>query len=78
MNSSTITSKYQTTVPKEVRQKLGLTIGATLRWEVAGPQARVTAATPEFLDLQGIFRVDPGNPVEDVKQARNRMGTARR
>jgi bifunctional DNA-binding transcriptional regulator/antitoxin component of YhaV-PrlF toxin-antitoxin module len=78
MNSSTITAKYQTTVPKDVRQRLGLAVGGTLHWQVAGQEAHVTAATPEWLDLQGIFRVAAGDPVADVRAARKKMGTGRR
>jgi plasmid stability protein len=30
-----------------------------------------------FLDLRGSFKVGPGDPVEDVRKARRRMGTER-
>jgi AbrB family looped-hinge helix DNA binding protein len=74
MAKSTITVKYQTTVPKEVRQKLGVGPSDTLQWEVLGDHVRVTAARPAFLDREGTIRVGPGDPVEDVRRARKLMG----
>jgi len=70
MTDSTITGKYQTTVPAEVRERLGVRPGDVLRWEVEDDHVRVTAATPAFLALQGRFKVGPGDPVEDVRQVR--------
>ena len=75
MTKSTITVKYQTTVPKEVREKLGVGPSDVLTWEVAGDHVRVTAAEPEFLKLRGSIKVGPGDPVEDVRRARELMGT---
>jgi bifunctional DNA-binding transcriptional regulator/antitoxin component of YhaV-PrlF toxin-antitoxin module len=46
MAKSTMTVKYQTTVPKEVRQKLGVGPSEALQWELVGDHVRVTAATP--------------------------------
>jgi AbrB family looped-hinge helix DNA binding protein len=74
MSRSTLTVKYQTTVPKEVREKLGARPGDVLQWEVVGSSVRVTAATPAFLTLQGSFKVGPGDPVDDVRKARELMG----
>ncbi len=74
MAQSTLTAKYQTTVPGEVRQSLGARPGDFLQWEVAGGQVRVTAASPAFLNLQGAFKVGQGDPVEDVRKVRDLMG----
>lgn len=75
MAKSTITVKYQTTVPKEIRQKLGVGPNDTLDWEVLGDHVEVRASSRAFLDLCGSFKVGPGDPVEDVKRARELMGT---
>jgi len=72
---STITVKYQTTVPKEVREKLGVGPSDMLQWDLAGDHIRVTASTRAFLDLRGSFKVGPGDPVQDVQRARELMGT---
>lgn len=75
MPKSTITVKYQTTVPKEVRERLGVGPSDVLQWEVVGDHIRVTASNRAFLDLRGSFKIGPGDPVEDVRRARERMGT---
>jgi bifunctional DNA-binding transcriptional regulator/antitoxin component of YhaV-PrlF toxin-antitoxin module len=75
MPKSTITVKHQTTVPKEVRRKLGVGPSDMLQWELVGDHVRVTATSRAFLDLRGSFKVGPGDPVEDVRRARERMGT---
>jgi bifunctional DNA-binding transcriptional regulator/antitoxin component of YhaV-PrlF toxin-antitoxin module len=77
MAKSTITVKHQTTVPKEIRQKLGVGPSDVLQWEVVGDHVRVTVATPAFMALQGAFKVGPGDPVEDVRRARELMGIRR-
>lgn len=76
MRKSTLTVKYQTTVPKEVREKLGIGPSDMLQWEMAGDHVRVTASSRAFLDLRGSFKVGPeSDPVEDVRRARELMGT---
>jgi len=75
MPQSLITTKFQTTVPKEIRQKLGLRSGDTLRWEVVGRDIRVVSARRSFLDRRGSLHVGPGSVVDDVRQARGRRGT---
>lgn len=74
MAKSTITVKNQTTVPKEVRLKLGVGPSDVLQWELAGDYVRVTAATPAFLQREGSIKVGPGDPVDDVRRARELMG----
>jgi AbrB family looped-hinge helix DNA binding protein len=74
MAKSTITVKYQTTIPKEVRQKLGVRPSDVLQWEVVGNHVRVTAASPAFLQREGRIKVGPGDSVEDVRRAREIMG----
>jgi bifunctional DNA-binding transcriptional regulator/antitoxin component of YhaV-PrlF toxin-antitoxin module len=74
MPKSTITVKYQTTVPKEVREKLHVGPSDVLQWEVVGNHVQVTASSRAFLDLRGSIKVGPGDPVEDVRRAREQMG----
>ena len=78
MTQSTITSKYQTTVPKEVRQKLGLRPRDVLCWEVVGGDVRIVPARRSFLDRRGSLHVGPGSVVEDVRRARTLRGTGAR
>jgi len=74
MAQSTITSKYQTTVPKEVRQKLDLGPKDVLLWEVVGKDARVSVARSSFLDRRGSIHVGSGSAVDDVRTARAQRG----
>ena len=75
MIQSTITSKYQTTVPKEIRQRLGLRPSDVLCWEVTGQDVRVVPARRGFLEHRGSLRVGAGSTVEDVQRARASRGS---
>jgi bifunctional DNA-binding transcriptional regulator/antitoxin component of YhaV-PrlF toxin-antitoxin module len=78
MTKSRITVKNQTTVPREVREKLAVGPTDTLQWEVIGNRVLVSAATPAFLTREGRIKVGAGDPVEDVRNARSLMGSKRR
>jgi bifunctional DNA-binding transcriptional regulator/antitoxin component of YhaV-PrlF toxin-antitoxin module len=74
MEKSRLDKKYQTTVPREVRDELGLGPGDVLLWEVIGGVARVRPATRAFLARRGSIRVGPGSTVDDVRRARRHRG----
>ncbi|MGH9465344.1 MAG: AbrB/MazE/SpoVT family DNA-binding domain-containing protein [Thermoanaerobaculia bacterium] len=75
MAKSTITSKFQTTVPREIRNRIGLSPGDELNWEVLDGYIRVVPASTAFLELRGSIRVGRGSTVEDVRRWRARWGT---
>ncbi|MEM6455520.1 MAG: type II toxin-antitoxin system PrlF family antitoxin [Acidobacteriota bacterium] len=75
MAQSTITTKFQTTVPKEIRQKLGLRPQDKLHWEIVGNEARIVPARRTFLAHRGRIQVGPGSAVGDVARARTLRGT---
>jgi bifunctional DNA-binding transcriptional regulator/antitoxin component of YhaV-PrlF toxin-antitoxin module len=75
MTKSTITVKYQTTVPKEVREKLGVGPQDVLQWEVADGYVRVSAAGKAFLRRRGTIHVGAGSTAADVREARSRRGS---
>jgi AbrB family looped-hinge helix DNA binding protein len=75
MPRSTITAKYQTTVPKEIRDKLGLAPRDVLHWEIVDGCARIRPADTGFLEKRGSIRIGPGSAVEDVKSLRKIRGT---
>ncbi|HTG35312.1 MAG TPA: AbrB/MazE/SpoVT family DNA-binding domain-containing protein [Thermoanaerobaculia bacterium] len=52
MPKSTITVRHQTTVPKEVREKLGVGPNDVLQWEIEGDHATVTPSDSALLDFQ--------------------------
>lgn len=77
MPTSTMTSKNQTTVPREIRDELRLEPGALLHWEVRGGEIRVTAERPSFFDLRGSIHVGRGSVIEDLRKARRLRGSAK-
>ncbi len=50
MSKATLTSKGQLTVPKDVRDRLGLTAGARLSFEVEGDSLRITVERRKSLE----------------------------
>jgi bifunctional DNA-binding transcriptional regulator/antitoxin component of YhaV-PrlF toxin-antitoxin module len=74
VTKSTITVKYQTTVPREVREKLGVGPQDVLQWEVVDGYVRVRAAGKAFLRRRGTIRVGAGSTVADVREARSHRG----
>ncbi len=77
MARSTITSKNQTTVPLEVRKRLGVGPADTLIWEVVNNAVQVTVGTSAFLRHRGAVRVGAGSVADDVGKARELRGVER-
>jgi len=74
MPVSTMTSKGQTTVPKEVREALDLTPGAKLQWEVRGGKVAISTERAALWALAGSVKGGPNDPVQAVAEARKRRG----
>jgi antitoxin PrlF len=55
-----ITSKGQVTIPKAVREELGLVKGGWIIFRVVNGTRADIAAVPNLLDLAGAFPVPPG------------------
>jgi antitoxin PrlF len=75
-----VTSKGQVTIPKSVRQALGLREGDELLFRVDRSRA-LLAKTPDFLDLAGTVSVPPakrGTPWDDVLRSTRRGRAGRR
>lgn len=75
MVKSTLTTKSQTTVPKEIRERLGVGPGDVLRWDVVDGAVRVTPVGRALLRRRGSVRVGPGSTVADVREVRERRGS---
>jgi antitoxin PrlF len=70
--SGRMTSKGQTTVPKEVRDALGLSEGAQVEWVVEDGRAIVKPRTLRAIDLAGFLGKPPngvGLSIEEMDDA---------
>jgi antitoxin PrlF len=74
MPTSTLTSKGQTTVPKEVRDALDVDTGDKLTWEIHGGKVAVTTGKPAFYRWEGIIKNSSGDAVKEMEEARGRRG----
>jgi antitoxin PrlF len=74
MPTSTITSKGQTTVPKEVRDALDLDAGGKLNWEIRGGHVAITTERPALYGYKGIIKHGPADAVQAVIEARKTRG----
>ncbi|MFH1673682.1 MAG: type II toxin-antitoxin system PrlF family antitoxin [Pseudomonadota bacterium] len=67
---SAITSKFQTTIPKTVRERLKLSIHDTLEWKIERGRAVVLPLNKPFLRYRNTIKVGAGNIANDIKLAR--------
>lgn len=73
MATSTITSKGQTTVPKEVRDALDVGPGDKLTWEVRAGRVVITTERPALYQWEGFIKHGP-DAVTAVAKARKTRG----
>ncbi|BDA83223.1 hypothetical protein Sa4125_07650 [Aureimonas sp. SA4125] len=65
----TVTSKGQTTIPKTVRDQLGLAEGSLIEWKVVDGRASVIARNERISDMAGTLGRPPkgrGLEVEEI------------
>jgi antitoxin PrlF len=74
MPTSTITSKGQTTVPKEVRDVLNVDAGDKLTWEIRGGRVAITTERPALYRWKGVIKHGPADAVQAVAEARKTRG----
>jgi AbrB family looped-hinge helix DNA binding protein len=67
---SVITSKFQTTIPKAVRERLKLSVHDSLEWKIDRGKIVVLPVQRKFLDYKNKIKTGPGKIEEDIKQAR--------
>lgn len=67
---SVITSKFQTTIPKDVRERLKLSIHDTLEWKIDRGKIVVLPVQKEFLKYRNRIKTGSGKIEDDIKQAR--------
>lgn len=69
--NSTITAKYQTTIPKAVREQLGVSINDAIEWIVEKGRVIVSPARSNFLQYQGSIKLGAGDIASDIQAARD-------
>ena len=74
MPTSTITSKRQTTIPKEVCDALDVGPGDKITWEVKGGRVAVTTQRPLLWELEGFIKHGEPDAVKAVAAARRTRG----
>ncbi|RPH48308.1 MAG: AbrB/MazE/SpoVT family DNA-binding domain-containing protein [Desulfobacteraceae bacterium] len=68
---SVITSKYQTTIPKAIRENMGLSIKDALDWKVKRGKIIISPAKLNFLKYRNTIKMGPGDIAGDIEVARN-------
>lgn len=68
---STITSKFQTTIPKAIRENLSLAVNDTLEWKVDHGKIIVAPKHKKFLKYQNKVKVGKGDIEADITLARD-------
>jgi AbrB family looped-hinge helix DNA binding protein len=67
---SKVTSKYQVTIPREIRRHLKIHLASTIDWRIERGRVIVEPAEMPFLKWKGAFLVSPGDIRQDIKKAR--------
>jgi len=67
---SKITSKYQTTIPKKVRNKFKLQVADTIEWKIEDDKVIIEPSEKPFLKYKAFIKVQPGNTKDDIIKAR--------
>ena len=67
---STITSKYQTTIPKDIREQLKLSVHDAIDWKVEEGKVVVYPVRKDFLAYRNCVKVGAGDIRADIEQAR--------
>lgn len=68
---SIITSKYQTTIPKAIRDDIGLSVKDALNWKVERGRVIVSPIKQNFLKYRNTIKTGKGNIASDIEIARN-------
>jgi len=68
---SIITSKYQTTIPRAIREKIGLSIKDALDWKVEKEKIIISPSKRNFLKYRNAVKIGRGDITGDIETARN-------
>jgi len=67
---STVTSKFQTTIPKNIREQLNICVKDTLDWKVENGKIVVAVNKNNFLTHKNAIKVGPGSIEDDIRRSR--------
>ena len=67
---SKITSIFPITIPREIRQKLHLSVSDSIEWKIEENRIFVEPADKPFLKYKGSIKIGGGNIKEDIREAR--------
>jgi len=70
-----ITSKGQTTIPKEIRQKLNLKAGDKISWSLEGERVVFRAKNKSITDLAGML-YRPGQKAATIEEMNDAIAEA--
>ena len=68
---SLITSKYQTTIPKAIRENLGLSVKDALEWKLEKGKVTLYLAKRNFLQYRNTVKTGRGDIAGDINAARD-------
>ena len=67
---SKITDKFQITIPKEIRKKMGISRDDTIEWAIENEKITIKPVRKTFYQLKGFLKVGKGNIEEDIEKAK--------
>ena len=67
---SVVTSKFQTTIPKRIRENMNLAVSDTLDWEIENEKIVVRTIKNNFLTHRNAIRTGPGSIDDDITFAK--------
>ena len=73
---ATLTSKGQTTIPKELRDALGIREGTPLRWKLENGVLTVRAKTKRLEDFVGMLGAPPNGRHVTIEEMDEAIGEA--
>ncbi|MBN1904263.1 MAG: type II toxin-antitoxin system PrlF family antitoxin [Deltaproteobacteria bacterium] len=67
---SIVTSKFQTTIPKTVRDNLKIKVNDAIEWKIENGRVIITPVQAKFLKHKNSVSTGKGNISEDIQTAR--------
>lgn len=67
---STVTSKFQTTIPKNIREQLNISVKDTLDWKIEKGKIVLAVNKNNFLAHKNTIEVGPGSIEDDIRRSR--------